>query len=329
MTSETLSKHLIYTQIGKQSLFGTAVAPTALLLGIEEHALLVNDKGELVPEERGTLAPGYNAVVTERAGGFKLSGTASYEQIAYLLDSLDEATPSGVDPYTRTYAAPVTVGTAPSPRINTLVHGAGAGKAFKLTGGVLSRLQLGVEMNGRMTFEAEFVGQKVDAGSLASLAAGAFTPIMGHHVTLYIDAAGGTIGTTSIADTLFALQLEIQTGRALSTYTGGLSASGYHEAEKWSGLLALSVEYNTTVDTYLDDILAATTPVEKQIRIAAVSGTSELTLDFAGAVIEPPGEIFTDRDGRAMVELTFQGKYNATLANWFKAESVNSVASMP
>ena len=236
---------LLQTQVGKQTVWATAVAATAKLMGIQDIKLNPNTRGKVYHDIRGSLAPGTIAALTEAMPDGKMSWLGLYDDMPYHLDALfGTATPSGSGPYTYTYAAPIA--TVPSPRIQTCIYG-DATNCYRLTGMLPSKVVIKGSNGGPMMGSSDIFAQLFDAGSLAGLSDRAVTVAMGDHVAIYIDAWGGTIGTTAIAATAFTYEITIDTKRKPDQYLGSLSPSSYHEddgAKGWDAKLKLELEFN-------------------------------------------------------------------------------------
>lgn len=322
---------LLQIQVGKQTNFTTPIAaPTAKLMGVQNLTIPPGVLAMVHHDRRGSLAPGYLASLAEiRPEGIALEMLGLYEDGCYLLDNLcGEATPSGSDPYTRDYAAPI--GAVPAPRILTLVYG-DATNCYAVNGLLISKLTVKGENGKPMMITADCIGRDVGTDALAALNDRSVNVAMGDHMAVYIDAWGGTIGSTAIAATAYTYELVIDAKRKGDIYLGNLSASSYHEddgAEGWSGSLKLSLELNAASKAQLDALISQSTLYQRQVRLTSTQGTNVLRFDFAGTSEQAP-DLFSDRDGVVTFETTLTGTYNPTLGNWFKAQSVNGVSALP
>lgn len=321
---------LMQVQVAKQSAWSTAVTPyTAKLMGVQEITVDPGLKGTVFHDRRGSLAPGYITALTEFMPTGKATILGLYEDIAYWLDGLlGEATPSGAGPYTRNYAGPIAA--VPSPRMQTMAYG-DATNCYKLTGMLPSKLVLKGEDGAPLMIEADIFAQLFDAGTLAGLSDRTVIVGMGDHVTVFVDAWGGTIGTTALTPSSWAFELTLDSKRQPDQYFGSLAAGSYHEAdgaEGWDATLKLSLEFNTATKAQYDAMIAQAGIYQRQVRVKYTSGTSVMQFDFAGSSEETPsfGE---DRGGVLFFDAMLRGTYNPTLGNYFKAQSVNGVAVLP
>lgn len=317
-------------QVGTQSVFGTAVAQTAKLMGITGGSIQPNVSSSEVQDVRGTLTPGYTATLDAKSGEAGIEGDALYEDMAYWLDNMfGQATPSGAGPYVRAYSG---AGAVPAPRILTLAHGSGVG-VQSLVGALISKFSLAFEPNKRATIKADMIGYGVENDTLDSLADRTVIPIHSNDVTLYVDAWGGTVGTTAITLAKFNIGLDLDLNRKLLPGIASASPADWkqHKGESKSNTLTLALEVDTASKAYLDSILASTSsggPLKLQVRIKAQYAVTQiLQIDFAGFIAEAP-EAVSDSDGVAQFEFQLQALYHSTMASWINISLTNQVSSL-
>lgn len=316
----------LQVQIAKETTWGTAVSPmTAKLMDVTDFTLKPIVESTRHKTRRGSFAPAYKSNITKIAAEGSFESLASFEDLPYWIESVfGIATPSGSGTYTRDYAAPLT--SAPtSPRIFSVVYGTGS-DIYRGIGIQVAKLTISGERNAPLMVKGDLIGKEVDSsGALAALSDRTTEAILFPSTALYIDASGGTIGTTAIADLWSSFELSIDTGRAVRHYNS-LKPSRIKEAV-FDIELKLTLEFDSTSKAFVDAIVAGSTVFEKQVRIKATSGTKVAQFDFAG-IAEAAPEIWTDDDGAGSVELTLKAQYNAALANYFKAQCVNAVATL-
>lgn len=323
----TLLTDLIEVQLGNETTWGTPVTPTVKLMGIEDFTLRPVNEAQQHPEMRGTLQPGYLTNLTRIAGAGGGNGLVLYEDLPYWLDSLfSEATPAGAGPYTYSYTAPL--GTATTPREMTVVKGDGS-DVYALEGGLVNALTIRGESGNPLRFTVELIGEEVVADTLAALSDRSVNVAMGDQVDLYIDAWGGTIGTTQITSLArLSFELTLQANRELVPTLGQLKPISYHD-RKYTGTLRLSLEFDTASQAYLDEIIGGSTVFQRQIRLnPALDANHDITLDFAGSALAAP-EIFTNQNGLVTVDLVLEGTYNSQLGNFFASVVTNQVSALP
>lgn len=327
MSTSMIGESLRVVQIGKQTDFDTDVTPTAILMGVEDVSIKPENKTTVLKQLRGSLQPGRNAVMTEKGGSGKVDIQATYEDSLYLVESLlGVATPSGGGPYTRDYAAPSAAAVA-TPRINTFMVGyAGASTPYQLVGAHTSKLSIKAATGEPVMMSAELVGYEVKSGTLASLSERAVNQIMGHECAIYVDAWGGTIGSTQIENLAYSFELEIDPARALGRRLSLLPSTV--DENMWGGTLKMSMMVAATTETLLTAIAEAVAAERRQIRILFTSGTNIFRVDFGGAFVEAP-EIYTVSEDMLALEFSLEASENTSLGNFLKIHSVNSVSAIP
>jgi hypothetical protein len=322
-----MESELLQLQRGKQTVFVTAITPTAKAAGPTKVSFKPVIKNDLRKHLRGSLAPGYLSVITEIGATGSIEEDATYEDAPYDWDGLcGVATPSGTGPYVYAYAAPL--GTKATNRIDTFVYGNSVDGVYKLTGGIVTKYALKGNKQGLSTVTKEYFGYDITTGTLAALSDRTVNFATGADTVIYIDTWGGTIGSTAITATMFDYELTIDTKRAVKRHMS-IRADSYKEPS-WDIKLKLNMEFNATSKTFLDAILAVTpnAAFQKQVRIKATSGANIFQIDVAGTQDASP-EVFTDTDGVSSVSIELQGMYNPTLANYLKASFTNGVATLP
>jgi hypothetical protein len=314
--------------------WGTAMAPTVKLMGIQNVTMTPVVEAVIFNEMRGTTAPGYEAALQRVGAEVDISGLVSYEDINYFLDGMfGQASPTtDTSGEIRAYEAPLTdVATDyPDPRIMTLVLGEGgdwATDAAGVAGFTPMSLSVSGETLGPWTFSVSGLGKEVAEDEIdTTLADRDINVVMGHQTTLFIDPATDAVGSTQIQNTAFTFNLSLESNRALVYHLGSLTPTGYRDA-KWGGTLNLVLELNSDSEPFLNSILGHSAIFERVIRIKATSGDNYAQFDFNGVTTTAP-EINTDDDGVRTVELQFAGKYESTLSSWVKAETRCSVETL-
>lgn len=308
-------------QIGWESVWGTAVAGTAKVMGVTDCKIQPIDESILHTDGRGSLAPGYVVSKAKIGAQGQLNQEASYEDVHYPIEMMfGTVSPSGTSaPYTRDYAAPLAA--ASTPRKATLIKGQ-TGKIQHIRGAIGSKLVLSGGSNAPVTAALDIIGQQAGTGTLASLSDRTVNMVMGDHASLYIDAWAGTLGSTAIATLAWSWELTIDAKRQLRWLLGAQTPGDYNE-RKWEGTLKLSLEVGTASLAYLTSSIAAATPLQQQVRIKNTTGSGAteklLQIDFCGTALAVPEIV--DRDGVATFDWTLSGTYHSTVANWLKIQT--------
>lgn len=320
---------LLQVQTGKETTWSTPVAATAKMMGVEKFELDPVVETVLFDKElRGSLAPAYIGAVRKVEAKGKAEGIVYFEDILYWMEGLfGTVTPTGAGPFVRAYAGPL--GTAPTPRPQTIIYGNAADPEVMRGSGIVP---IGLKIEGasgmETKFSADLIGAKVDnTGALAALSDRAVNPVMGDAWSLYMDAVGGTIGTTLIASTAFTFSLEMKANYGLKRYLGSLTPGATRPGD-WSVDLKCGLEFNATSKTYVDEILAYASLPQRQVRLKALAGTNILQFD-AGVAAKSAPKMFSEKDGVVTVDLEYVGIYNAALGNFLAASSTCGLATLP
>lgn len=315
-------------QRAKQTAFGTVNATaTAKLQNVGSFALTPELQTRQLDQLRGTLAPTHDTALDMYMSNATFEvPDETFEDINYWFDSLfSAATPSGLGPYTRAYAAPLTAVAAPS--FMTLQWGQ-AGKVWQMMDASVATLTLSGSNNTGIQVGGSLIGGHAGAGTLAALSdRTGLSRITGCQAALAIDTWGSAVGGTTIVDSAFSWELTINSNRQYRAYLGECTPSAWND-QKWNGQLRLSLELNDTTDNYLNTMLAATNAIlEHVIQIEYDNGSAgaanrKLTINFAGHTMSAP-QLFTDRNGVVSYDLVYEGVYNPTMANWLEITTIS------
>lgn len=320
---------LLQVQAGRETTWSTAVAATAKLMGIEKFELEPIVEMQTWPAElRASLAPNFLTAIKKVEAKGKAEGFVTFEDIHPWLEGLfGTVTPGGVGPYTRAYIAPL--GTAPTPKSQTIIYGNGADpEPMRGTGVIPVGLKIDMASGEPTKFSCDLIGAQIDTtGALAALSDRAVIPIMGDAWALYMDAVGGTMGTTVVAATAFSASLEIKAAYGLKRYLGALVPGAYRVGD-WTTALKLVLEFNATSKVAVDEILLHTTAHQRQIQLKATQGTNILQIGL-GLSLKTAPKMFSEKDGVVTVELDYQGIYNTAFTNYLLVNTTCGVAVIP
>lgn len=315
-------------QIGRESTWGVDVAAAAILSGVTNFTTTPRFVNTPIRVLAGSFSPAIKSVQTYRGGDAAISGYYSPQDFLYIADSgiRGSVTPTGTNPYTWTYVFQTT--TAGFVRSRTIEFFDGT-FTWELHGGLVSSFTLSGETteDGLVMFESEWLSKDVIPGSLTgALAPRAFDPIPASNIRLFVDAFGGTIGTTEQGSTLISWSLECNTGlhrKKFATGTLTSDAFGYNVPEL---TLTLVLEQNassqTMLDNYVNNVLnlielrgAGASPSEVRVQMACIPSS-----------VAP---IWGDRDGNTTVELTYFPIYDpGPFAAYAKIVNVNAVSAL-
>ncbi len=321
-------KALSQIQLATESPWGTAVTPTVVLMGVEkDFAVLSDNKSEVFDDVRNSLAGSPLAGLEQIAGKGKYNLLCTYEDAPYVFDNaFGQASPSGTGPYTRAYTGATSA--QPTIRPWTLIDGNSqtGGPVRTATGVLVNTVKMSGATGKATMVSGDLLSKVVDTSkSLQALSARTVQVVMGLW-SLYIDNWGGTIGTTAVAASMVAWDLNINLNRMLTYSQDSLTPDGWEQKET-TATLALTLRYNATVKTLVDALVTQTDVLQKQIRLKNTSGTKSFQIDFAGTITNNPET--KEDNGLLATTIELTKTYNTGLANWFAASIVNGVAVLP
>lgn len=294
-------------QIGTETVWNTAVAPTVQLAGNLDVACPPSMLYEIQRQMRGVVSPGRDAIViAHRAEGITANGVMTYEQLPYWLDMADEATPAGADPYTYDYNAWTLA--AATPRKQTLVFGVGDG-IWGLTSAALAGFTITWKWGETAKISYQLMGGQVAADTFASLTEptdAATTEVLGSHATAYIDAFDGTIGSTAMTKCLNG-EINVVIPLQFLMYTGSIYPAGVFASDAWQITGRLTVQQDATSAGY---VAAAIGAVTKKLLRTDFNNTLSTTAE-RGYLIDMPvtlkiDDLMTDDDNLVTSDLTFE-----------------------
>lgn len=319
---------LFEVQLGLEATnaWGTEVASTVKLMGVEDLTITPVMTAEMENELRGTLQPGYRSHVRAVHGEASMTGLVEIDDFPYLLINLGASAAGSTDAagnFTHTFTAPTEDTDAEDARSFTLMK-TDRTDTFSLLGATLSELTIEGESGGPITYDASFMGKYVTTDVHADLSDRVTTPAMGHMGQLWIDPGSDSIGTTEIANQAYNFSLNLNTNRHFLTHIGNLNPSGFREG-KYEGSLSLSIEASATTIPYLISIIGSTNTVpEKNVRLRFTAASDSIaTFDFCGVLLEAP-ELYSDEDGIVTLDFELTGQKNSGETSFFVATVYNT-----
>lgn len=202
-------------QLGKESTPGTPVAATTPWRG---NAATNEDwdSFKVMEEQVGHLYP-YSDVVYELISGARVmfpETEMTLEQLAIVLDaSIQAATPTGVGPYQRVYND--VPGTVNTPSYWTIETGNVdvSDDTQRTVQCVVENFTMSAEANAAWKISSNWLGKSASAVALTgALALPSVTVATLPMTKLYIDAVGGTAGSTQYSGVLLGARIQRNTG---------------------------------------------------------------------------------------------------------------------
>lgn len=191
-------------QIGVETTAGTAVAATKILTATD---IAPGSKIQIKPYRAGGRKFPYEAVPGKEWTEAKLSGPASYNELAYWLSAFAAATITthAGGTLSKDWTGTPNLSGNQNTQTYTLEKGDST-RAFKFAYGLLTGIQLDFSRD-EVAFSGDMFGQLLTDGiTLTSLVEGPTTtiakqPILGAHTNWYLDTVAGNIGNTQLLNT--------------------------------------------------------------------------------------------------------------------------------
>ena len=275
-------KALRQLQIGEEALAtqGTAVPATAVLLG--ELEMKSSPTIYRAPEHRGTLAEFSRSVKVANLAELVYTGSATFEQILYLLHMgvLGDSSPGGA-------------GDAKYWTFTPSMTAAGVFDSFTIEYGddieqwetefcLASEIEISGAMNEPMKMRGNIFGRKMTVCDFTSVGnPPTVEDILTQKARLYIDTETGKIGATIKSNQLIAFTYTIRTGLTPKRYAdGSIEFSTYNETFKGVDLkMTFAFNANAEVERLLFD-----GETKRLIRIEAVGSSAQADEDSTAAV---------------------------------------------
>ncbi|RIK41603.1 MAG: hypothetical protein DCC55_11340 [Chloroflexi bacterium] len=321
-------------QIGKEATPGTAVAATTIWRG--PFGSWDDDRQtEEIPEDVGTFA--FSERTLDTFLGAKIpfpQGVAHYQQMLYLAEgSIGKVSATGSGPYVRDYIAQ-TGDSAPNLQTYTLRVG------NKLVSADLALLAYALPMEWELSGKQQeswkvsgtFMAPRKQSGSFTNgLDLPAWVPMVFGHSKLYIDADGGTFGTTQKTGVLMAFSVKYTPQvEWVPIGDGDIYAKAHKIARPLiTFTMQLEVEQDTGVSTVATERDHYDSKAIRLIRIDCTRDANhKMILDLAGQYTKVGAY---EKSGQNNTVVTFEGKalYSPTNANFFRMELTTPLQNIP
>lgn len=329
VTGSVPASRLVQLQSFKETTWGTSAAATARWMGVKPEPQFKPFFAQTpIDEQRGSLVPAFIAPLLKKGGTFKIDGTATYEDILFILAGgmQGSVTPSGGPNFVWPFVSGSNAAWNVQPY--TFEHGYGAGQTIIAAGCLIDKYSIkGDAMKPWEYAVSGFYQTHTNAGTpTGALADRSIQAVLTPETVLAIDTAGVAYGTTPYASTLHSFSLDVTNGLKPIYTAGALGPIGF-TYEKIEVKLKIELIYTAAVKTTLIPILFAGTGVGIQLK--ATSGAKICELDFSGNMTTDPDE-FTNKEGSLSIPLEFSAVYDpGTPANYLKASVTNTVSALP
>lgn len=322
-------------QLGRESTAGTPVAATTIWRGV--FASPEDDRQrQIVEEDIGILVPAERSYDTALGVNIPMPATPlTFEQVMHILEAgVETPSPSGSGTYTRIYDYPFD-GSNNVIKTYTLRLGNNTvtSDVQIIPYAYVTEFTLEGKNKEAWMMSATWRGQQMTDGSFTgSLSLPAVTdPALFGKTVLYMDATGGTIGTTAYPGVLMAASIKVKTGVVeVPVGDGNLYFTG-HKFTKPE--ITFSLTFELEQDTGVSVVNAQRTKAESnliQLFRLTTPGASprNLALDFAGKW-DKVGPYNKEGDGNTTVQFDGHVVYSSADALFWKATVINTLATVP
>ena len=324
------SKKLRKIQFGLETTAGTAVAATQIWRGL---GTIQDDQDVRFADEDVGYLSGANRTYTA-SDGARLSldsVEATFEQLPVLLTcGIAEDTAGAADGEGSGYVYTFTAATNAAATLSTLtIEGGDDQQAEEMEYAFPERIRISGAPGDALMMSADFLGRQVATTTFTgALSLPSVEEIIFSKGTLYIDTAGGTVGTTAKSGTLLGVDIDIGTGLVARRAANG---ELYFDSVGQAGQdisVQLTYEHNSSA---VSEIAAWRAETARQIQLkwegsalttAGDYSNKTFILNMAGKYesFEPIDEM----DGNDIVRCTFKPQYDTTAELFFQAIVVSS-----
>lgn len=327
-------KALRKLQFGKEVTAGTKVAATTIWRG---EGTLEDNRTVVFPvEDVGMVSPTDRNYTPALHGKLTLVNTpATFEQILYILEAGVKAITSGVaDGVGSGFLYNYTMPTTSQNTIKTLtVQGGDNQEAevmeycfvtdFELSGKAGEAVMMTANLEGRQIALQSFTG---------ALSVPTVEEILCSKGKLYIDAVGGTLGSTQVTGEVLEFSYKVKTGLiAVFTADGSLYFT-FAKGTRPEVTLELTLEHSTNASAQKVLWRAGTARQMRFIFEGSTLTTSStyvyktLRIDLAGKYESVSA--LDDQDGDNIVKFVFRGGYNSSAALFNNILVVNELSAV-
>jgi len=329
----TGTKPFFRFQAGIESVPGTAVAATRIQPIVSgnmvEHAERV-----FIAEERGSLIKNYRAVATKQyveLTGIEVAPT--FEDLAWWLQFFAKGGVTGAVEDTTAYRYTFTPNaTADDLKTATLEVGDNT-QGYQVEFCVGTRMELTLARNAPSSMTVDFLGKQATAASFTGALSQRDTEdINGALAAVYINADGGTIGSTPVTNVL-DVKIGLETMQTqFWALNGSLAPVDVYRSAPRSATVEMTMAFNNTTEYAAfksnfsgDDARLIRVKVEGSV-VGATTTKKTAQFDLYTVWAESP---FGEQDGLRVIQLSGETKYYPTASKDWDFQVVNGVAALP
>jgi hypothetical protein len=322
-------------QLGLESTKGTEVDASALWLGA---ATLTDNRELTIPEENiGYLGPVDRGYIASADATIEFAETTlTFEQLYPFAAGIDDTVSGSANGGTTngyTYAYPLATTAAPTTKAYT-VEGGDNQQEYQALYSFCEEITLAGSPTEAVTIASRWRARSMGKGTFtANVAVPTVEQVLFQKGKLYIDAVGGTIGTTQATNTWLGMEMTIATG-LVPVFTG--DGQLYFSFDKCTGpdvTGSLIFEHDAVGVARYDDFVAGTT---KQVRMqfdgAALTGTGgtfttkAFRIDMAMKILSVV--LLDSVNGNNTVRVNYRAVFNSTANLYCNITVCNTLAAL-
>lgn len=319
-----------------ESIWGTPATPaTAKWMGVEDCSVTIIPTVAGARFLRGDTINRHVQYLNGKTATARIAQYLTFEDAIMALDSAVKGTvtPTTVDTSGRQYDYPIGAA-SPAQRSRTLEIYDGL-QMYQLSGAYCSSVEIRGSQGGDgiVRMNTDWVGKVATPGTnTAGIAARTVDALPTSLCKLYVDAIGGTIGSTEKAGVLIDWVLKASNGAHVKFFQGDTSpvAANFRE---WDISFGFTMEAGTTSAAEIVKLQAGTSSLFRIKGVSTVlagSGTAykTLTVDVAGMYTDP-ATLWGNRDGNTTVPFAVTPAYDSGAALAVTVSTINKLTSWP
>ena len=320
-------------QAGKETTPGTAVAATAKWMGMSLAGNLKDREIVQPSDERGSLAAAHRSYSPAYLWEDKLSGEVTFEDLILLLSMAVKGgvSPTTVDTSAKLWTFAPSLTSANNPDTFTIEFGDDT-QAYEAEYCFAKSLEISATVGEALKFSADLVGRQLSPTTFTTgLADRSVESALAAKTKLYIDDAGGTIGTTQQEAMLLDWTWRLPDHFAPKSHQNGSLYFTAHGEVKMKPELELLCEFVAGVATLRTKYAAETRQLVRLKTEGSLAGAESAlrTVQIDGAYKIVSFDTLDERNGASIVRLTLHGEYDSTWGKLFEVQVQNAVAALP
>jgi hypothetical protein len=318
-------------QFGREATAGTAVAATVIWRGAFANLEDARTR-TTVDEQIGLMVQAERTYDSAYLGRLTMPGSPlTFEQVPHILEAgVGTVSPSGADPYVYTYTMPTgstpnTLKTYTMEAYNALV----TGDYREMEYCFVEEFTFSFSGDEAWQVSANWLGRQLSTGTATSLSTlQSVNEALGRRTKLYIDATGGTLGSTQKTGVLMGANMTVRTGwQPVPVGDGNLYFSGVKYTHP-------EITFSMTLELEDSSVVADERAIYESNAVRlfrwemdGADADHEMKIDFAG-VYDSIGQ-YENSDGNTTVTLEGHGVYSSTDSEYWEAAVTNSLSSLP